>query len=115
MSYIILHWSFVAIASDAVLSETDDFLDVIIAYPMCHCNLLKLYFNCNVYIDRQLLVQNYVRSVQPNKLVGPHLFARRANSSVREIAASQANRASAYGTPLDGATVKVVITTVNKT
>ena len=25
------------------------------------------------------------------------------------------NRASAYGTPLDGATVKVVITTVNKT
>ena len=29
--------------------------------------------------------------------------------------ACQSNRASAYGTPLDGATVKVVITTVNKT
>ena len=28
---------------------------------------------------------------------------------------SRSNRASAYGTPLDGATVKVVITTVNKT
>jgi len=28
---------------------------------------------------------------------------------------SRTNRASAYGTPLDGATVKVVITTVNKT
>ena len=31
------------------------------------------------------------------------------------VCLEQINGASAYGTPLDGATVKVVITTVNKT
>ena len=49
-------------------------------------------------------------------LLGAHAFVVTINQQCCLILVNELiNGASAYGTPLDGATVKVVITTVNKT